>query len=44
VTVRGSCADLLLVIYRRRAVNGNGIEIAGDEELLDFWLGHVGFA
>jgi uncharacterized protein (TIGR03083 family) len=44
VAVRGSCADLLLVIYRRKAVRSNGIEILGDKELLDFWLDHVGFA
>jgi uncharacterized protein (TIGR03083 family) len=44
VTVRASLTDLLLVIYRRKAVPGNGIEILGDMDLLDTWLGHVGFA
>jgi uncharacterized protein (TIGR03083 family) len=44
VAVRGSLTDLLLVIYRRKAVHSSEIEILGDEELLDFWLGHVGFA
>ncbi|MDT7724466.1 MAG: hypothetical protein QOI21_1042 [Actinomycetota bacterium] len=44
VTVRASLTDLLLVIYRRKAVPGDGIEILGDKELLDTWLGHVGFA
>ncbi|WP_331766416.1 maleylpyruvate isomerase family mycothiol-dependent enzyme [Embleya sp. NBC_00896] len=42
--VRGSLTDLLLVIYRRKAVPGEGIEILGDTELLDSWLGHVAFA
>jgi hypothetical protein len=44
VTVRASLKDLLLAIYLRKPVRSNGIEIAGDGELLDFWLGHVGFA
>jgi uncharacterized protein (TIGR03083 family) len=43
VTVRASLTDLLLVVYRRKAVHG-GIEILGDKDLLDTWLGHVGFA
>ena len=42
--VRGSLTDLLLVIYRRKAVPGEGIELLGDTELLDSWLGHVAFA
>jgi hypothetical protein len=33
--------DLLLVIYRRRPVHGEGIDIPGDEQLLDFWLERV---
>lgn len=44
VTVRASLTDLLLAIYLRKPVHSNGIEIAGDGELLDLWLGHVGFA
>jgi uncharacterized protein (TIGR03083 family) len=44
VTVRASLTDLLLVLYRRRSVDGGGVKITGDRELLDFWLGHVGFA
>lgn len=43
VTVRGPLTDLLLVIYRRKAVRSNGIEILGDVALLDLWLGHVAF-
>lgn len=42
--MRASLKDLLLAIYLRKPVRSNGIEIAGDGELLDFWLGHVGFA
>jgi hypothetical protein len=43
VSVRGSLTDLLLMIYRPKAVRSNGIEILGDEELLNFWLSHIGF-
>jgi uncharacterized protein (TIGR03083 family) len=42
-TVRGSLTDLLLVIYRRKALRDNGIEMLGDEQLLDLWSSHVGF-
>jgi hypothetical protein len=43
VTVRATLTDLLLVVYRRTAVPGPGIEVLGDGALLDFWLGHVAF-
>lgn len=43
VTLRGALTDLLLVIYRRKAVPGPGIDVLGDHTLLDFWLGHVAF-
>jgi uncharacterized protein (TIGR03083 family) len=43
VTVRGSTTDLLLAIYRRKPVRGDGIEVLGDAELLDLWVSHVGF-
>jgi uncharacterized protein (TIGR03083 family) len=43
VAVRGPLTDLLLVIYKRRPARGEGIEILGDEQLLDFWLERVGF-
>jgi hypothetical protein len=33
--------DLLLTIYRRRPVSG--LNVAGDAELVDFWLQRVGF-
>jgi hypothetical protein len=33
----------LLLIYKRRPVRGEGIEILGDAQLLDFWLERVSF-
>lgn len=43
VTVQASLTDLLLVVYRRTGVSGDGIAVVGDADLLDLWLGHVGF-
>lgn len=43
VAVRGPLTDLLLVIYRRRPAHGDGIEVLGDAQLLDFWLERVSF-
>jgi uncharacterized protein (TIGR03083 family) len=43
VAVRGPVTDLLLVIYQRQPAHSDGIEILGDEKLLDFWLERVGF-
>jgi len=43
VAVRAPLTDLLLVIYRRLPVLGEGIDIFGDEQLLDFWLERVSF-
>jgi uncharacterized protein (TIGR03083 family) len=43
VAVRGPLTDLLLVIYRRRPARAAGIEILGDEQLLDYWLERVIF-
>ncbi|MEV7011034.1 maleylpyruvate isomerase family mycothiol-dependent enzyme [Streptosporangium sp. NPDC051022] len=43
VAVRGPLTDLLLIVYRRRPARGEGIQIFGDEGLLDFWLERVGF-
>lgn len=43
VAVRGPLTELLLVIYKRRAVRGPGIDIIGDERLLDLWLERVSF-
>lgn len=44
VAVRAPLTDLLLIIYKRRPISGEGIEILGDAELLDFWLERVSFA
>jgi hypothetical protein len=41
--VRAPLAHLLLIIYRRRPARGEGAEILGDEQLLDFWLERVSF-
>ncbi|MER7210480.1 maleylpyruvate isomerase family mycothiol-dependent enzyme [Streptosporangium sp. NPDC000239] len=43
VTLHGPLTALLLVVYRRRPARGGGVEILGDERLLDFWLDRVGF-
>ncbi|WP_377268539.1 maleylpyruvate isomerase family mycothiol-dependent enzyme [Peterkaempfera sp. SMS 1(5)a] len=43
VAVCGPLTALLLLVYRRRAARGEGIEVLGDAELLDFWLERVGF-
>ncbi|MGW0515853.1 maleylpyruvate isomerase family mycothiol-dependent enzyme [Crossiella sp. NPDC003009] len=43
VSVRAPLTDLLLVLYRRKPVRDDGIEIHGDRELLEFWLTHIGF-
>jgi hypothetical protein len=43
VAVRGPLTELLLVIYRRRAVEDADIEILGDRGLFDFWLDRVSF-
>lgn len=41
--VRGPLTGLLLVIYKRRPPRGEGVEILGDAQLLEFWLERVGF-
>ena len=43
MAVRGPLTDLLLIIYKRRPLRGNGIEVFGDTALLDFWLERVSF-
>jgi len=43
VAVRGPLTDLLLIIYKRRPPRGDGVEVLGDEKLLDFWLERVSF-
>ncbi|HZA09976.1 maleylpyruvate isomerase family mycothiol-dependent enzyme [Mycobacterium sp.] len=44
VAVRGPVTDLLLIAYKRRPARGDGVEVFGDEELLNFWLERVSFA
>lgn len=41
--LRGPVTELLLVLLRRRTAAEAGVEVLGDEGLLDFWLEHVGF-
>jgi uncharacterized protein (TIGR03083 family) len=41
VAVRGPVTELLLLIYKRRSPEG--MEVLGDEQLLDFWLERVSF-
>jgi uncharacterized protein (TIGR03083 family) len=43
VAVRGPVVDVLLIVYRRRQARIDGVQIFGDEQLLDFWLERVGF-
>lgn len=43
VAVRGPLTELLLMIYRRRAVVGANVEVSGDAAVLDHWLERVAF-
>jgi uncharacterized protein (TIGR03083 family) len=43
VAVRAPLTDLLLLVYKRRPPRGEGVEVLGDAELLDFWLERVSF-
>ena len=43
VAVRAPLTDLLLLIYKRRPARGEGVEIFGEADLLDFWLERVSF-
>lgn len=43
VTMSATLTDLLLTIYRRKAVHDNGIDTNGDADLLDLWLRHGAF-
>ncbi|MGY1739689.1 MULTISPECIES: maleylpyruvate isomerase family mycothiol-dependent enzyme [unclassified Blastococcus] len=38
VAVRGPLTELVLLVYRRRDVDGTAAEVFGDRELLDAWL------
>jgi uncharacterized protein (TIGR03083 family) len=43
VAVRGPLVDLLLIVYKRRKPQVEGVEIFGDGKLLDLWLDRVSF-
>ncbi|MEU8886285.1 maleylpyruvate isomerase family mycothiol-dependent enzyme [Streptomyces sp. NPDC048442] len=43
VALRGPLTDLLQVFYRRQSSDAGKIEVLGDRELLDLWLGHIAF-
>ncbi|HEX2074166.1 MAG TPA: maleylpyruvate isomerase family mycothiol-dependent enzyme [Geodermatophilus sp.] len=43
VAVRGPLTDLLLLVYRRRGLDGAGLEVFGDRALLELWLARVAF-
>jgi hypothetical protein len=43
VTVRSPLTDLLLMTYLRTPATAPGIEVDGDEELLDLWVAHATF-
>lgn len=40
VELAGSAWELLLVLYRRRPLHRADVSVAGDRDLLDFWLEH----
>lgn len=42
-TVRGSAADLLLLVYGRLDLGAGGFEIVGDEQLLAHWFANSSF-
>ena len=39
-SVSGPAAELLLILYRRRAVNDVNLDVEGSRSLVDFWLAH----
>lgn len=41
VAVRGPAAELLLLMYQRQSVRGDGVEILGDTALFDLWRERV---
>jgi uncharacterized protein (TIGR03083 family) len=43
VAVRGPAAGLLLVLTRRQPAAAAGVEVLGDQSLLDHWLEHTPF-
>jgi uncharacterized protein (TIGR03083 family) len=43
VAVRGHAVDLLLVLWRRKALGDSPVEVLGDEALFAHWLAHSAF-
>ncbi|MFJ5264573.1 maleylpyruvate isomerase family mycothiol-dependent enzyme [Streptomyces sp. NPDC088387] len=43
VALRGALTDVLLAFYRRLPLDGAGVEVLGERELLEFWLERATF-
>ena len=43
VALRGPLTSLLLAFYRRLPLDGSGLEVLGDRQLLEFWLERATF-
>ncbi len=43
VALRGPLTSVLLAFYRRMPLDGPGLEVLGDRELLEFWLERATF-
>lgn len=43
VAVRGPLTEVLLAFYRRRSLDGGGVEVLGERGLMDFWLERASF-
>jgi uncharacterized protein (TIGR03083 family) len=43
VAIRGRAVDLLLVLWRRKALSDSPVEVLGDEALFAHWLAHSAF-
>nr|WP_042195907.1 maleylpyruvate isomerase family mycothiol-dependent enzyme [Kibdelosporangium sp. MJ126-NF4]CEL22298.1 hypothetical protein [Kibdelosporangium sp. MJ126-NF4]CTQ93079.1 hypothetical protein [Kibdelosporangium sp. MJ126-NF4] len=43
VALRGPVLDLLLIVYRRKPARIDGVQILGDEQLMDAWLEQAQF-
>ncbi|MFH8488946.1 maleylpyruvate isomerase family mycothiol-dependent enzyme [Streptomyces longisporoflavus] len=43
VALRGPLTEVLLAFYRRRGLDGGGVEVLGERGLLEFWLERASF-
>ncbi|MEV0529182.1 maleylpyruvate isomerase family mycothiol-dependent enzyme [Streptomyces sp. NPDC050439] len=43
VAVRGPLTEVLLAFYRRRGLDGGGVEVLGERGLMEFWLERASF-